>query len=82
MLDILKYYAPDDFPDYYEACISGIAATYTDNKVSQINVTTGFCPFVYEGSSEPKDGSYGVDCFVLKSFGAATTNPVDALLNA
>ena len=82
MLDILKYYAPDDFPDYYEACISGIAATYTDNKVSQINVTTGFCPFVYEGSSEPKDGSYGVDRFVLKSFGAATTNPVDALLNA
>ena len=34
------------------------------------------------GSSEPKDGSYGVDRFVLKSFGAATTNPVDALLNA
>lgn len=71
----------DEVEDYVEMAKSGLAVSYSSNKVSKIAVSVGMAPFINDDGTITDTKNYGVIRFEMKSFGSATTNPVDSLLN-
>lgn len=78
---LIDFYAPEDGVETFDKAISGIGVVYDETdktKVTTMNFTAGFEPFIDETASS--DHNYGVDRFVISDFGSAKTNDVDALL--
>lgn len=71
----------DEVDDYVETAKSGLAVSYSSNKVSKIAVSVGMAPFINDDDTITDTKNYGVIRFEMKNFGSATTNPVDSLLS-